>query len=219
MAERRGLVLDFGGPVLVTPFELVESSERRLGVAPGTLGWRGPFDPAADRDWQDVLGGRLGEKQYWLDRAAEFGRLTGNPDAGFRDLIPFMFAEDESVLVRPGALALINDTRAAGLPVGVLTNDLRLFHSDEWVESLKVLTLMDAVIDASRVGISKPDPRVYRIAAAELGIDVEEAVFVDDQPVNIAGAAAVGMYTVFFDPTDPVAGYDRARELLGIAAG
>ncbi len=41
------LVLDFGGPVLLTPFELTARTERRLGLRAGSLPWRGPFDPGS----------------------------------------------------------------------------------------------------------------------------------------------------------------------------
>ena len=44
----KAVVLDFGGPVLLTPFERLRALERSLGVPVGTFGWRGPFDPAAD---------------------------------------------------------------------------------------------------------------------------------------------------------------------------
>ena len=53
----KAVVLDFGGPVLVTPFERVAALERSLRVAPGTFAWRGPFDPATDPRWRAIQGG------------------------------------------------------------------------------------------------------------------------------------------------------------------
>ncbi|MGD9957681.1 MAG: HAD family phosphatase, partial [Candidatus Nanopelagicales bacterium] len=46
------LVLDFGGPVLRTPFELLRGGEARVGLSEGSLAWTGPFDPDADADWR-----------------------------------------------------------------------------------------------------------------------------------------------------------------------
>jgi FMN phosphatase YigB (HAD superfamily) len=47
-------------------------------------------------------------------------------------------------------------------------------------------------------------------------VDPSECVFIDDQPGNIAGAAAVGMQCVPLDPVDPGPAFDRARHLLGL---
>jgi putative hydrolase of the HAD superfamily len=57
---RPALVLDFGGPVLVTPFELTGRAEARLGLPPGALPWHGPF--GHDPQWRDVLSGALSER-------------------------------------------------------------------------------------------------------------------------------------------------------------
>jgi putative hydrolase of the HAD superfamily len=112
----------------------------------------------------------------------------------------------------------MRDAREAGLPVGVLTNDLGAFHSQEWVDALRVLDLVDAMVDGSHVGILKPDPRVYRMIADRLQVEPADVVFLDDQPVNLAGATAVGMTAVYVDVTDPDVAFDRARTLLGLPA-
>lgn len=214
---RPALVLDFGGPVLLTPFELTARAERRLGLPPGSLPWRGPFDPGSDAEWRDVLSGALAERRYWANRAAEFASLTGRP-ACTRELIGALYGGSESTLIREGARALMADARARGLPVGILTNDLGAFHSAEWVDALRILQLADALVDGSHVGILKPDPRIYRMIADRLGVEPPDVVFLDDQPVNLAGAAAVGMTAVPVDVTSPDEAFSRARSLLGLPA-
>ncbi|MEP7026194.1 MAG: HAD-IA family hydrolase [Actinomycetota bacterium] len=214
-ATRPALVFDFGGPVLVTPFELTAATEARLGLAPGELGWAGPFAPGGDPEWAEVLAGQQSERGYWALRGEEFGRITGRT-GDTRDLISVMYEGDQVALLRPGALALMRDARAAGLPVGVLTNDLRAFHSKEWVEGLGLGELVDVVVDGSVEGILKPDPRIYRMTASRLGVRCEDVVFLDDQPVNLAGAADVGMTAVPVDVTDPAKSFERARELTGL---
>lgn len=211
------LVLDFGGPVLLTPFELVSRAEHRLGLPPGSLPWRGPFGSGSDPAWRAVLAGTGSERGYWADRAAEFGRLTGRP-TDTRTLIATLYEGDAAELIRPGAVELVRAARSAGHPVGVLTNDLRAFHSDAWVDALAVLRLVDVVVDGSVEGILKPDPRIYRMLADRLRVDCADAVFLDDQPVNLAGAEAVGMTAVPVDVTDPEAAFGRARALLGLPA-
>lgn len=65
-------------------------------------------------------------------------------------------------------------------------------------------------------GILKPDPRIYRLAAGRLGTRCQDVVFLDDQPVNLAGAANVGMTALAVDVTDPGTSFARARELIGL---
>jgi putative hydrolase of the HAD superfamily len=210
------LVVDFGGPVLLTPFELTAAAESRLGLPPGALGWTGPFGPDQDQDWQDVLlHGRLGERDYWARRADDFSRATGQ-STDTRGLIAALYTGEPRAFMRPGALVLLREARGAGRPVGVLTNDLRAFHSGPWVDVFGLDELVDVVVDGSVEGVLKPDPRIYRLIAAHLRTSCEEIVFLDDQPVNLAGAEAVGMTAVPVDVTDPEAAFARARELLGL---
>jgi putative hydrolase of the HAD superfamily len=199
----------------VTPFELTRPAETRLGLAAGQLGWTGPFAPERDPDWQDVLAGRLPERGYWARRGEQFGHIVGRA-GDTRLLMAALYEGVPRDLLRPEALALMRDARAAGLPVGVLTNDLRAFHSQEWVNRLGLDELADVVVDGSVEGILKPDPRIYRLAAGRLGVRCQDVVFLDDQPVNLAGAADVGMTAVPVDVTDPGASFGRARELLGL---
>jgi putative hydrolase of the HAD superfamily len=221
----RAIVLDFGGPVLLTPFELTEAAERRLGLPAGRLGFSGPFAPARDSEWQLVLGGDLSERAYWTRRGAEFAAALGrSPDPGHDDggtggikaLMAALFTGPPRGLLRPGALALMHDARAAGLPVGILTNDLRLFQPAAFVAGLALGDLADDVIDGSVEGMMKPDPRIYRLSAGRLGVACEDVVFLDDQPVNLAGAEAVGMTAVRVDVTDPQPAFARARELANL---
>ena len=217
-------MLDFGGPVLLTPFELTATAEQRLGLPAGRLAFSGPFPPVRDAEWQRVLGGALSERAYWTRRGAEFAAAMGHsPDPGHGDgtsgikaLMAALFHGPPRGLLRPGALALMRDARAAGLPVGILTNDLRLFQPADFVAGLALGELADDVIDGSLEGIMKPDPRIYRLSAARLGVACEDVVFLDDQPVNLAGAEAVGMTAVRVDVTNPQAAFDHARALAGL---
>ena len=63
--QQGALVLDFGGVVTRTLFETHDMTERELGLAPGTLHWRGPFDPATDAPWRAMQAGEMSERDYW----------------------------------------------------------------------------------------------------------------------------------------------------------
>ena len=209
----KALVLDFGGPVLRTPFELLRGGERRVGLAEGSLDWSGPFDPSRDDAWRAMQAGELTERDYWMRRSEQFAALTGR-ESSFRGLMDVLFAGDESELVRPEAVHIIGAAHTADVAVAVLTNDMRAFHGDEWVARMRVLDSVDVLVDGSVEHVLKPDPRIYRLATDRLGVAARDCLFVDDQPGNIEGARHVGMQTVWFDVTDPSASYDAVRQLL-----
>ncbi|HEY5135960.1 MAG TPA: HAD-IA family hydrolase [Candidatus Nanopelagicales bacterium] len=202
----KALLLDFGGPVLRTPFELLRGGEIRAGLPQGSLRWTGPFDPSADADWRRMQRGDMSEREYWARKAEEFAALTG-AEAGVRGLMDVLFAGAEDELVRPEARDIVALAKRAGLTVAVLTNDMRAFHGDEWVERMSILREIDLVVDGSVEHVLKPDPRIYRLAVERLGVDAEDCLFVDDQQGNVEGALAVGMSARWFDVTAPDASF------------
>jgi putative hydrolase of the HAD superfamily len=62
----------------------------------------------------------------------------------------------------------------------------------------------------------KPDAAAYRLALDALGLPAGRVLFVDDQPRNVAGAEAVGLAAVRFDPTDVAGSFTAVRRLLGL---
>ena len=58
------------------------------------------------------------------------------------------------------------------------------------------MTIFDAVIESSAVGVRKPEPRFYEIACEQLEIEPAEAVFLDDLGINLKPARAMGMRTI-----------------------
>src|SRR5690606_9807118 len=106
--------------------------------------------------------------------------------------------------------------RAAGLRVGIVSNELELFWGRPFMDRLDLLREVDVLVDATHSGVLKPDPRAYRAALDALGVRAERALFVDDQQRNVDGARAVGMAAMFFDVADPDGSFARVRETLGI---
>lgn len=185
----RVVLFDFGGVVIRTPFELHDYE------------WRGPFDVASDPLWAQSMAGEITEREYWHRQASRYYPDADDPTHTFmRDL----YEQDESVIVRPEIVALLDELQAAGLRTAVLTNDLAAFHPPEWIGRMSVIRRFDPLIDLSHVGFLKPQPEAFEHALKELGIPAAEAssvVFLDDQPLNVAGAQAAGLRAVHFAPT------------------
>jgi len=213
----KGLLLDFGGVISVTLFERHAISEARLGLAPGSLTWRGPFDPTGDRLWADMIAGEISERDYWARRAAQVGRLIGE-DWDMLTLVRRTASDDPNAFVRSEALATVRRAKAAGLRVGVLSNELELFHGREDMEALEILRTMDSIVDATHTRILKPDPRAYALGCEALGVAPQNVVFVDDQMRNVEGARRAGLDAVWFDITRPGASFAEAERRLGLAA-
>lgn len=214
-AAPRALVLDFGGVVSRTLFETHAETEAALGLAPGTLAWRGPFDPAGDPLWQAMQADRISERDYWLARTREVGRLVGEDWTRMEQFVQRARGAEPARVVRPEALDAIARARAAGCRLALLSNELDLFYGAGFRHRLPLLREFDLVVDATHTGILKPDARAYAAVTDGLGLDGAGCVFVDDQARNVAGARAVGWQAVQFDVQAPAASYRQALALLG----
>ncbi len=78
-------------------------------------------------------------------------------------------------------------------------------------ERLGIHELFDAVVCSAEVGMAKPDPAIYRLAAERLGLPPEACVFVDDSEANVRAAEQVGMRGIFFR-------VDRSHDLRAMLA-
>jgi putative hydrolase of the HAD superfamily len=213
------LLLDYGGVVSRSTFELLPQLAGRHPQVAGALRRRGPLGAEHDELWDRMMAREITEREYWSRRAAEFGRAFG-ADWDVRDLMAWL--EDgeisEAERIRPQAAELVADAQSAGVLVGVLSNDLAAFHDDDWLDRQQVLKQVDVVVDGSVTGVLKPDPRIYLTAADRLGTAPERVVFIDDIAWNVAGAQAVGMTACLLDLAEPGAAFGLARKGLGLPA-
>ena len=96
-----------------------------------------------------------------------------------------------------GMRALLERLRAAGrVKLGLLSN-----ASLGWTDRLRargVADLFDDVVVSADVGLSKPDPEVFRLAARRLGVAPEACLMIDDQPQHLDSARKVGLRTHLF---------------------
>ncbi len=214
MNHQKALVLDFGGVISRTLFETHAASETALGLPAGTLQWRGPFDPANDAPWRSMQAGLMTERDYWLYRSQETGRLLGENWQNMQTLVLRARGSDPQAVLRPEAIAAIHRAKASGYRLAVLSNELDLFYGVDFREKLPILAQFDAIVDASHTGILKPDARAYQAVMDALKLPANACVFVDDQMKNIVGAQAMGMHAVWFDVMQPALFYEHVLEKL-----
>jgi putative hydrolase of the HAD superfamily len=185
------LLLDIGYVIIDASPHAIQAYEDSTGSKiPGVA------DAVADRDWDEV------------------GRLAGLDD--FVGLFRALSTVAPDTIFVPSAVALMNDARFAGLPVGVLTNHAYALLGRDWYATRPEFTSLVMFIDAAEIGCPKPDPRAYLTAADALGVAPADVVFLDDTPECVDGARAVGMNAIVVDPLDRRPAFDKARRLLGL---
>ena len=91
------------------------------------------------------------------------------------------------------------------VPIGVVSNNVL----DEQQEKLRICGLdrfVDELVVSAEVGVSKPDPEIFRVAINRLGVSAQQAVMVGDSwAADIEGARAAGIRAIWFNPTGAVA--------------
>jgi putative hydrolase of the HAD superfamily len=201
------LLFDVGDVLMESNWVVLDELERRTGRQ---FTGRGAMDPAGDPAWQRCLSGEIDIDEYWNQLAQSGGypdRITMWRDMSV-ELGAGVFADD--------ALVLVDDARAAGIKVGILSNDLYRAATREWVASRPEFGRFEVLVDSTEFGERKPAPGPYLKAAADFDLPPEEIVFLDDTPYCIEGARAVGMIAVAIDPLARSHGFERARRLVGL---
>jgi putative hydrolase of the HAD superfamily len=178
----RGLLVDYGGVLTTNLFDSFRSFCELEGLAPEEIGRR--F--REDRECRELLigleTGTLAEDQFEPQFASRLG-VNGT------DLIDRLFAgsaPDESMV------AAVRRARETGVRTGLVSNSWGTRRYDR----AQLAELFDGVVLSGEVGIRKPAPEIYELAARRIRVEPEACVFVDDLPFNLTPAADLGMATV-----------------------
>ncbi|HUJ62640.1 MAG TPA: HAD family hydrolase [Kofleriaceae bacterium] len=153
--------------------------------------------PAAWRHHDALV--EAGEHHPWQGLMAALIGGAGVPDAGA--LAEWLFHEQprRNLFRRPiaGMVALARELAARGVRVAVLSNSEG--HLAELLGAIGVADTFAAVIDSGRLGIAKPDPRIFAHALELLGGAPDRAVHVGDSwAADVAGARAAGWRAVWY---------------------
>lgn len=112
---------------------------------------------------------------------------------------------EPAVEVNTALVDEVAQLRSRGWRTGVVTNSV-LEYSAIVDGLLPYDQLFDCLVDSCRVGVRKPDVRIFRRALDLLGLEPDRVLFVDDQPGNVAAAAGLGMRTLLAEQFDTLAG-------------
>lgn len=187
---KRAVLWDFGGVILSSPFEAFNRYEEERGLPANFIRSVNATNPHGNA-WAQLERSDIG--------GAEFDRLFADEAEALGHHVPG--ADVLALLsgdVRPEMVALLDRVKAAGYLVACLTNNVTGSHADDdrSREVAAIMARFDAVVESSKVGCRKPEPRFYEIACELLAVQPHECVFLDDLGINLKPAAAMGMDTI-----------------------
>ena len=190
------IIFDFGGVVTSSPFDAFNRLEEERGFARDTIRRINAADPDANA-WARF-------ERAELDAAAFDEGFAGEAAAigieGLRgaDVIACLSGD-----VRPRMVAALDDLKARGFLLGCITNNVPSGHgpgmstnSDRGAEIQAIMARFDHVVESSKAGIRKPDPRIYQMMCEALGVAPNACVYLDDLGINCKPAAALGMHAI-----------------------
>lgn len=188
------VIWDFGGVLTTSPFEAFNRYEEERGLP---------------SDFIRSVNARNGDTNAWAK--LERSEVTGEEfDALFREESRALGHEvpGKDILsllagrLRPRVVEALK-TCKANAKVGCITNNApvgkgaSMTDSDERAaEVAKVFDLFDEVIESSKLGIRKPDPRIYALMCEALDVDPAHCIYMDDLGINLKPARAMGMRTI-----------------------
>jgi len=185
MSRIRAVIFDFGGVIYRQPNPQHMARWLHLfGIRDLGLLSVMNTSPLDSQLVMDIMTGKLAEQQVWVDLAKSWRVRPG--------ILHFIRRRGFSARrVNHDLLAFLSHLRPH-LRTAILTNAGTDFR-DTFCSIYRLPDLVDQVIISAEEQIAKPDKRLYHLAAERLGVSPEEAIFVDDMPVNVEGALEAGM--------------------------
>jgi putative hydrolase of the HAD superfamily len=185
--EIRAALFDFGGVISTSPFEGFARYEREHELPVDFLRQLNATNHDTNA-WARHERAELSFDDFCVAYEAEALALGYTIQAA--DVLACMSGDIRSDMVE--AIRRCHDR----LRTGLITNNIVSMSEGPvnmmtWVDGL-----FDVVIESSKTGIRKPDPRIYEMACEGLGVEPDEIVFLDDLGINLKPARAMGMTTV-----------------------
>ncbi len=197
----KGLLVDFGGVLTTNVFDSFKAFCEKEGLDPDAVKRLFREDPVALAELRRLERGELTEDQF----SKRFGPMLGVSET--EALVDRLFAEmgpDEPMI------EAVKKAKRSGIKTGLISNSWGRGRYDR--EAFP--EMFDGVVISGEVGLHKPEPEIFRLAAERVECPPEECVFVDDLRENCEGAEAVGMTAVLHRGAERT--LPRLEELLGV---
>ena len=199
---------DFGGVILTSPFDAFNRYEATEGLPTDFIRSVNSHAPD-DNAWAKLERNDIGPDEFDTLFATESEAL-GHRIPG-ADVLALL-----SGGVRPEMETALDRVIEAGYATACLTNNV---VSDDTAtqrrpDVAQVMAKFDHVVESSKVGVRKPEPRFYEIACELVGAEPDACVFLDDLGINLKPARSMGMQTIKVVSAEQAIG--DLEEILGI---
>ncbi|MBN9043766.1 MAG: HAD family hydrolase [Rhizobiales bacterium 62-47] len=185
------VIFDFGGVITTSPFEAFARYEAERGL-PADIIRRTNAQNHLENAWAKFERAEIDLDAFDGQFAAE--SLALGAAVRGRDVLPLLSGD-----LRPEMVAALQRIKAR-FKTGCITNNLPNnaigSASGRTLYVAEVMTLFDHVIESAKIGLRKPDPRIYRMMVERLGVDPQQCVYLDDLGVNLKPARDMGMTTI-----------------------
>src|SRR4029079_19576935 len=185
------VIWDFGGVLTTSPFEAFTRFETERGL-PADIIRRTNAANHLENAWAKFERAEVDIEAFDELFAAE-SKALGAEVRG-KDVLPLLSGD-----VRPEMVEALKRIKAT-CKTGCITNNLPAnamgSTSGRKLYIAEVMVLFDHVIESAKIGLRKPDPRIYKMMVEALGVDPSKCVYLDDLGVNLKPARAMGMTTI-----------------------
>jgi putative hydrolase of the HAD superfamily len=190
----KAVLWDFGGVFTTSPFDAFNRYERERGLQADIIRRINSANPDANA-WARLERAEVSPGMF--DKLfAEEAKLLGHTIPG-KDVLALLSGD-----LRPRVVEAFKACKAR-FKVGCITNNAPTgkgagmsSSTDKAREIAEVFSLFDHVIESSKAGVRKPDPRIYRMMCQALEVEPGACVYLDDLGINLKPARALGMTTI-----------------------
>jgi len=185
------VIWDFGGVLTTSPFEAFARFETERGLPPDIIR-RTNASNHLENAWAKFERAEVDLETF--DRLFASESLTLGAEVRGKDILPLLSGD-----LRPEMVEALRRV-AAKFKTGCITNNLPANAigslGGRSIYVAEVMALFDHVIESAKMGLRKPDPRIYRMMTDALGVAPECCVYLDDLGVNLKPAREMGMTTI-----------------------
>jgi putative hydrolase of the HAD superfamily len=189
------VIWDFGGVFTTSPFEAFNRYEAKRGLPKDLIRTINATDPH-DNAWALFERAEINAAGFDVKFAEEAAAL--GHDVRGADVLPLLSGD-----LRPAVFEALK-TCKQHFKVGCITNNMRdagkgsgMASSEEGASRVgHIMAQFDAVIESSKVGVRKPDPKIYLMMCDLLSVKPEVCVYLDDLGINCKPAAGLGMTAI-----------------------
>ena len=189
------VIWDFGGVITSSPFDAFNAYEAERGLPRDTIRAINARNPDSNA-WAQLERNEIDGAGFDALFAAE-AAAAGHAIGGGAVLALL------SGTIRPRMVAALDTCRAAGLRLGCITNNAPVGQGAGMARDAEtsaavaaVMTRFDHVIESSKAGVRKPDPRIYAMMVETLGVPAARCIYLDDLGINCKPAAMMGMSAI-----------------------